>query len=131
MTDVNVGQRFLFLFANLVTVLYSSTPEKIANTINDLINAHFQNESLLSNKRPLYAVNMIRCPSVINVLCLIGAPYEDFYSKILGINKKEQYLIHSVSCLIIQGFPMSIILHVHVQCQVHSKDTLTKATQQP
>ena len=77
MKDVNIGQQFFFLFANLVTVLKSSTPEKIANTLNDLINAHFQNESLLSNKRPLYPVNMIRCPSLINVLCLIGAPFED------------------------------------------------------
>ena len=49
------------------------------------------------------------------------------YSKILGINKKEQY--HSFSFLLdYPGFAYLDHL-VHVQCQVHSKDTLTKATQ--
>ena len=49
------------------------------------------------------------------------------YSKIRGINKKEQYHLFSF-LLDYPGFAHLDHL-VHVKCQVHSKDTLTKATQ--
>ena len=75
-------------------------------------------------------------------------PYENYY-KILGISRKKQsHSVHSVSCLINQGnlvpraFPLKngwekpwgrgcnqgSVFHL-VQCQVHSKDRLTMATQ--
>ena len=75
----------------------------MSSTVNERIEAHSQiNASCLINAS-FTLLSCFRRPSLMNALCLIDAPYEN-YSKIPGISKKEQnQSTHSVSCLINQG----------------------------